>query len=95
MVPLDYRMPLKEMKKELAQLNGVYIPGDTRQAFMDPEYIYMVGDILSWAETHNNKESFHFPVVGVSWGMMSMLKSQMRDTSKIVDLPDWMAGEAL
>ena len=29
-VHLDYRMSEKELKKELAQLNGVYIPGDTK-----------------------------------------------------------------
>ena len=62
---------------------------------MDPEFIYMVGDILNWAADHNNDESFHFPVVGVSWGMMSMIKSQMKDTSKLTDLPEWMAGEAI
>ena len=83
------------MKKELGQLNGIYIPGDTRQAYNDPEYVYMVGDILSWAEKHNNNESSHFPVVGVSWGMMTMMKSQIKDTGKLVDLPDWMSGEAL
>lgn len=55
----------------------------------------MVGDILSWAESHNKKESNHFPVVGVSWGMMSMIKSQIKNTGKLEDLPDWMSGEAL
>ena len=42
---------------------------------MDGEFLNTVGNILSWAETHNNDESQHFPVVGVSWGMMSMMKS--------------------
>lgn len=27
--------------------------------------------------------------------MMAMIKSQMKDTSKLVDLPEWMSGEAL
>ena len=94
-IHLDYRMSQKELKKELEQLNGVYIPGDTKVAYLDGEFINTVGNILNWAEKHNNHESQHFPVVGVSWGMMSMLKSQMRDTSKLVDLPEWMAGEAL
>ena len=62
---------------------------------MDPEFNYAVRDILQWAETHNNDESYHFPVVGVSWGMMTMIKSQMKDTSKLVDLPTWMSGEAI
>ena len=29
-VHLDYRMSTKQLKKELSQLNGVYIPGDTK-----------------------------------------------------------------
>ena len=29
-VHLDYRMSLTELKKELSQLNGIYIPGDTK-----------------------------------------------------------------
>ena len=54
-----------------------------------------MGNILKWAQDHNNEESFHFPVVGVSWGMMAMLKSQMRDTSKLESLSEKMVGEAL
>lgn len=88
-------MTEKELKKELKQLNGVYIPGDSKQAFMDPEFVYRVGEILAWAHDHNNGESNHFPIVGVSWGMMSMIKSQMKDTGKLTDLPEWMAGEAV
>jgi len=42
---------------------------------MDAEFVIQVGNILTWAQKHNNNESFHFPVVGVSWGMMAMLKS--------------------
>ena len=53
-VHLDYRMSQKEMRKELSQLNGIYIPGDTKQVFMDPEFVMMVGDILNWAHDHNS-----------------------------------------
>ena len=49
MVPLDYRLTEKALKEELSQLNGVYIPGDTRASFTDPLFNYQVGTILSWA----------------------------------------------
>ena len=56
-VHLDYRMSQKELNKELSQLNGVYIPGDTKYSFWDGEFVNTVGNILSWAEDHNNDES--------------------------------------
>ena len=62
---------------------------------MDTEFVYRVGEILNWAHDHNTEENTHFPVVGVSWGMMSMIKSQLKDTGKFNSLPDWMAGEAI
>ena len=62
---------------------------------MDPEFVIQVGNILTWAQKHNNNESFHFPVVGVSWGMMTMLKSQIKDTNKFEDFPEKMVGEGL
>ena len=73
----------------------MYIPGDSKQVFNDYEFVFRVGEILRWASDHNNEEGFHFPVVGVSWGMMSMIKSQLKDTGALIDLPEWMAGEAI
>ena len=62
---------------------------------MDAEFVIQVGNILTWAQKHNNNESFHFPVVGVSWGMMAMLKSQIKDTGKFVEFPEKMVAEGL
>lgn len=74
-MPVDYQLTERELKKELANLNGIYIPGDTKQSFEDEQYVQKVREILLWASGHNLDESKHFPVVGVSWGMLSMLKA--------------------
>jgi hypothetical protein len=36
-VPVDYRLEDKELVNLLEQLNGLYIPGDTKQTFLDSE----------------------------------------------------------
>ena len=64
-----------ELVKELSNINGVYIPGDTKESFEDESFMKAVSNILIWASSHNLGESQHFPVVGVSWGMLSLLKS--------------------
>lgn len=52
MVPIDYRLNKKEFEKELSQLNGVYIPGDTKGSFLDADYVFAVGEILGWSHNH-------------------------------------------
>lgn len=64
-------------------MNGLYIPGDFKDlvghgAF---EYTRAVRRALLWAQQHQEKESKHFPILGVGYGMMSMIKSQMREVS--------------
>lgn len=51
-VPIDYRLNKKEFEKELSQLNGVYIPGDTKGSFLDADYVFAVGEILGWSHNH-------------------------------------------
>jgi len=76
-------------------LNGVYIPGDAKATLLDKEYSYMVGEILEWAQKHNADESKHFPVVGVSYGYLSMLNSQMRDINRFDVVPKEQVCQAL
>ena len=96
-VPIDYRMSEKALELELSQLNGVYIPGDTRTSFEDPLFNYQVGTILSWAQDHNSDESRHFPVVGMGYGYLSMLQSQFRfdEKTNFEEFPEWMVGASL
>ena len=96
-VPLDYRLTEKALKEELSQLNGVYIPGDTRASFTDPLFNYQVGTILSWAQDHNNDVSRHFPVVGMGYGYLTMLQSQFRfdEDTNFEEVPEWMVGASL
>jgi len=42
-VPIDFRLPKRQLIKELGQLNGVYIPGDTKASLKSAEYTYQVG----------------------------------------------------
>ena len=37
-VPIDYQMSTRQLSKLLSQLNGVYIPGDTKQSYLNEEY---------------------------------------------------------
>lgn len=49
-------MDEKALIAELAQLNGVYIPGDCLECSLSSdEFIQKVKKIMSWAETHNKK----------------------------------------
>jgi len=59
----------------LSSLNGVYIPGDTKQSYEDDQYLTAVKHILEFASEENLDAEKHFPVVGVSWGMLALLKS--------------------
>ena len=36
-----------------------------------------VGAILSWAQIHNEESNKHFPIMGVGYGFLSMIRSQM------------------
>lgn len=74
-VPVDYKKTDKELMDILASLNGVYIPGDTMSTFEDPQFINAVKNVLDWTQSHNMQEGKHFPVIGNSYGMLSMLKS--------------------
>lgn len=77
-VSLDYRMDKKSLQKELQNLNGILIPGDTKLNIQDPNFMASVGAVMEWAGDHNNEieEHMHFPVVGISYGYLAMLHSQ-------------------
>ena len=80
---------------ELASINGVYIPGDTKQSYEDEQYLTAIRRILAWAGEHNQKEDSHFPIVAVSWGMLAMLRTQTTQLSLFRGLKDHLVGEAL
>lgn len=75
-VPVDYRLDEKELVNLLEQINGLYIPGDTKQTYLDPEVQIQVAKILRWAQEHNSDHAQHFPVVTMGYGMPTMLQSQ-------------------
>ncbi len=62
--------------RELSNINGVYIPGDSKESYEDEQYLSAVRSILAFSSDENLDDQKHFPVVGVSWGMLAMLKSQ-------------------
>ena len=94
-VPIDYTMEERALKQELASLNGVYIPGDTKQSFEDEQYLMQVRRIMEWAGEHNADEATHFPVVGVSWGMLALLKTQTTQETLFKGLQSHLVGEPL
>ena len=87
-VPIDYRLDPYALQKLLEQLNGFYIPGDTKNSFDDTDFTNTVNTIVRWAGVHNDKEEIHkhFPVVGVSYGYLSLLQSQIMNDDYFVPL---------
>ena len=94
-VHIDYNMRESDLLKELGNLNGVYIPGDTKESFEDEDYMQAVRRILLWSSEHNLDDAKHFPVVGVSWGMLALLKAQTSQMSLFKGVPEKMMGEPL
>lgn len=48
MVPVDYRLSDKELMATLMSLNGLYIPGDTKDTFDDGQFVSSVKFALDW-----------------------------------------------
>ena len=85
-VPVDYRQIDDDLWDQLSELNGLYIPGDTKDTFDSEQFTSTVRSALDWVQAHNMEEGNHFPVVGNSYGMLAMLKSQLPDTSFFKEL---------
>jgi hypothetical protein len=43
--------------------------------------------ILEWAQTHNEEQDKHFPVMGVGYGCLAMMRSQMRNEFTLIETP--------
>jgi hypothetical protein len=48
-----------------------------------------------WVQEHNMDLASHFPLISNSYGMMAMLKSQLKDTETLIEFPDEMMSSAL
>lgn len=94
-VPVDYMKSDEELFELFASLNGLYIPGDTKDSFDNSQFIYAVKLALDWAQNHNMQEGNHFPIVGNSYGMLSMLKSQLPGVAQFKEIDITQVHEAL
>jgi len=96
-VPIDYTMPVQKLIRELSNLNGVYIPGDSKQGFEDEDYLNAIKTIMTFISEENLDDEKHFPLVGVSWGMLSLLKCQLEQSSTKLfgGLKSDLVGESL
>lgn len=77
-VPIDYTQEIDLIKSELESINGLYIPGDCSSLITYGErleYTKKVQKILLWAQNHNNEANQHFPIMGVGYGFMTLIKS--------------------
>ena len=85
-----------ELTNLLGQLNGVYIPGDTKTTYNSLEFQIAVLNVLSWAQKHNSDErdEGHFPVVAMGYGLAAMLESQL-DYMKLDPMPADLIGSSL
>lgn len=68
------------MKRRLSKLNGLYIPGNFRNLIEDRNgdihYVKAVQRAIEWAQLHNEQENNHFPILGVGYGCLAMMRSQ-------------------
>jgi len=94
-VPIDYTLPAPVLRRELASLNGIYIPGDSKDSYDDSLHMNAVKQILAFVSEENGKEDKHYPVMGVSYGMLSILKSQTTQSSLFRGLRSNLVGESL
>lgn len=80
-VPIDYTRDIHQQHYILESINGLYIPGDSKALVQgeDGDYVNAIRKMLKWAQQHNEKESKHFPVLGVGYGFLSLMKSQLND----------------
>lgn len=46
-------------------------------------YVKKVRSIINWAQNHNEQEELHFPILGVGYGYISMIRSQMKINNSI------------
>lgn len=78
-VPVDYTQSQQVVERLLGQINGLYIPGSSKALVHhgDLEFTKAVQRMLKWAQAHNERKKKHFPVLGVGYGALSMMKSQL------------------
>ena len=77
------------MNMELSKINGLYIPGDSKSLVTSGNnfgYTKAVQKILKWSQLHNEKEANHFPILGVGYGFLSILKSQIFDDKEFTQV---------
>lgn len=88
-MPIDYTQDEDRMNMELSKINGLYIPGDSKSLVTSGNnfgYTKAVQKILKWSQLHNEKEANHFPILGVGYGFLSMLKSQIFDDKEFTQV---------
>jgi gamma-glutamyl hydrolase len=76
-VPVFYTDSEEVMQKQLNSINGLYIPGDSSSVMSNKTmaYVKKVRNIINWAQSHNEQEDMHFPILGVGYGYISMIRS--------------------
>jgi hypothetical protein len=76
-VAVDYTLPVEELKMVLKQINGLYIPGDSKSLVQHGNFQFTnaVSTVLLWAQTHNEEDNSHFPIMGVGYGFMALIRS--------------------
>ena len=78
-IAIDYTLPSEELKIWLRQINGLYIPGDSDSLIIHGNVAFTkaVNSVLLWAQTVNEENNSHFPIMGVGYGYLALIRSQM------------------
>lgn len=83
-VPIDWTRPVEELNYMLENINGLYIPGDSKSLVQgeNVKFTDNLRKIMKWAQLHNEQEFKHFPVLAVGYGFLSLMKSQMSEETE-------------
>ena len=94
-VAVDFDQSEEALRRELSNLNGLYIPGDSKETYENQKFMNAVRQILAFVSDENIDKDKHFPLVGVSWGMLALLRSQTGQETLFKGLNSNLVGEPL
>ena len=72
-VPISYLDDPEEIRAQLDQVNGVYLPGDSHLAVADDDYALAFATVYDYVQTHNENQDY-FPMFMMGKSSHSFIK---------------------
>lgn len=85
-IPIDYNLPVDEIKELLEQINGLYIPGDSQLAVTDSKYkeAFLTAMMYSEAQSYDYHE--HFPVFLMGNSLQTYVRSKQQISGSVSEM---------